>query len=136
MKLSFVSAGLWLLLAVVAAEAAPFNISGWSPLFKGVDYANGNQAIDRSVATTAADTNQQVNCLRIDLTDPDIAFFTTPRCTNCGNYETLSENTSLFLERNGLQVAVNGNFYASSLGPNDVPLGTPENVLGLSISRG
>jgi hypothetical protein len=130
MKSLFVLATV--LLAAAASGAATFNISNWSPLFKGVDYAYGNQAITGS----PFDTNQQVNCLRIDLTDPDIEFLTTPRCTNCGIYETLSENTSLFLERNGLQVAVNCNFYATSSGPNDTPLGTPDSVLGLAISRG
>jgi exopolysaccharide biosynthesis protein len=40
------------------------------------------------------------------------------------------------VEQYGVEVSVNGGFYTSSSGPNDVPLGTAENVLGLAISRG
>ena len=115
-----------------ATQAQPFFMSPWSPIFKGIDYATGSQRVTGS----PFGTNQQVNCLRVDLTDPDIEFLTTPRCTNCGAFETLAENTSLFLERNALQVAVNCNFYATSGGPNDSPIGSPDTVLGLAISRG
>ena len=121
-----------LLFTAVATQAQPFFMSPWSPLFKGVDYATGSQ----SAPGPQYGTNQQVNCLRVDLTDPDIEFLTTPRCTNCGNNETLAENTSLFLERNSLQVAINCNFYGGSGGATDPPLGTPDSVIGLAISRG
>ena len=122
---------LILLLTCSAARAATVTVGAWTPVFKGIDLASGQQT-----ATTGGEQNHQVLCLRVDLTDPDIVLFTTPKCTNCGSYEVLSENTSYFLEEYGLSVAVNGGNYASSLGPGDVALGTPEDVYGLAISKG
>jgi hypothetical protein len=125
---------VWYVIGLVfccaALPAATVTVSPWVPIFKGVDLASGQQQ-----ATVAGEPNHRTMCMRIDLTDPSIELFTTPKCTNCGTYETLAENTSRFLESHGMQVAVNGGFYSSSLGPNDVPLGTPEDVLGLAISR-
>jgi hypothetical protein len=114
-----------------SGRAAQVIVGEWSPLFAGVDLASGQQ-----VAEVSGERNQRVLCLRIDLLQPDIKLFTTPKCTNCGNFETLAQTPSRFLEQNDLQVAINGGFYSSSLGPNDVPEGTPEDVLGLAISRG
>ena len=122
---------LGLVLLGHAALGANITVGSWTPLYKGIEIASGQQQ-----PTTGTEQLQQVLCLRVDLTDPDIALFTTPACTNCGGYETLSENTSLFLEHYGLQVAVNGGFYTSSAGGADSPLGTPEDVYGLAISRG
>lgn len=110
------------------AQAATTNVGPWVPIFSGIELASGQW--------TSGSSNQRVLCLRVDLTDPDIELFTTPKCTNCGSYETLAQNTSHFLEQYGVQVAINGGFYASSSGPGDVPLGTPEDVLGLAISKG
>jgi|YelNatPaOPRAMG01_1025707.scaffolds.fasta_scaffold08698_7 hypothetical protein len=122
---------LSLLLACGCAQAATVTVGPWTPLFKGVELASGWQQ-----AQLPGEIEQRALCLRVDLMDPDIELFTTPKCTNCGSYETLAENTSHFLEQYGLQVAINGAFYASSSGPGDVPLGTPEDVYGLAISRG
>lgn len=119
------------LLAANAALAATTNIGPWTPLFKGVDISYAR------VFGAGNERTEAINCLRIDLTDPDISLLTTPKCTNnCAPYEVLAENTSHFLEQYGLQVAVNGSFYSSSLGPNDVPLGTSEQVLGFAVSKG
>jgi hypothetical protein len=122
---------LCLLTVVAAAPAATITVGSWVPIFKGIDLASGQQA-----AVTAGERNHKVLCLRIDLTDPDIVLFTTPKCTNCGSFETTSDFTSDFLEQHGLQVAVNGGFYTSSSGPSDSALGTPEDVYGLAICTG
>jgi hypothetical protein len=119
-----------IVLPVIQLPAATITVSPWAPIFKGIDLASGRQE-----AQLAGERNHRVMCMRVDLTEPTIQLFTTPKCTNCGSFETLAENTSFFLEEHGLQVAINGAFYSSSLGPNDVPLGTPEDVLGLAISR-
>lgn len=111
--------------------AAVVTVGPWAPLYQGVEIANGQQQ-----AQLAGERNHQVLCLRIDLSDPSVKLFTTPKCTNCGSFETVAENTSHFLEQYGVQAAVNGGFYQSSSGPNDVPLGTPEDVLGMAISEG
>jgi hypothetical protein len=98
------------------------------PLFKGVELASGQQ-----ISETGTEPNLQVRCLRVDLTDPDVRFFTTPHCTNGCSQETLSENTSRFLERNGLQVAMNCVFYSPA---DPTALDVPLQILGLSISQG
>lgn len=114
-----------------AAQAATVTVDPWTPIFKGIDIAGGQQQ-----ATVGGEFNHRTLCYRIDLSDPDVVLFTTPRCTNCSGYDTLAQSTSLFLEEYGVQVAINGGFYSSSLGPNDVPAGTPEDVRGLAISKG
>lgn len=127
LKARLAAAGL--ALACATAPAATITVGSWTPIFKGVELASGSQA-----AVTSGEKNQQVLCLRVDLTDPDVALLTTPRC-DCG-LETAADYTSNFLQQNGLQVAINGGFYSSSTGPSDSPLGTPENVYGLAISGG
>ena len=114
-----------------AAHAATVTVGTWTPIFKGIDLASGQQE-----ATAAGEYNHRTLCYRIDLSDPDVVLFTTPKCTNCGGYDTLAQNTSQFLEENGVQVAINGGFYSSSTGPNDVPVGTPEDVRGMAVSKG
>jgi hypothetical protein len=118
------------LLCCNAAMSSTITVGPWMPLFKGVELATGQQ-----LPETLGELNQQVLCLRIDLSDPDIALFTTPKCTNCLQ-ETSSQGTSNYLEQYGVQVAINGGFYASSTGPADTPLGTPDDVYGLAISQG
>lgn len=113
------------------APAATIVVGSWTPTFKGIDLASGQQ-----IATVAGEYNHQVLCWRVDLTDPDVQLFTTPKCTNGCALDTLAENTSHFVEQYGVQAAVNGGFYASSFGPNDTPLGTADDVLGLAINQG
>ena len=122
---------LALVFACACAPAATVIVGSWTPTFKGVDLASGQQ-----IATVGGEQNQNVLCWRVDLTDPDVQLFGTPHCTNGCALETLAENTSHFLEQYGLQAAINGGFYASSAGPSDSPLGTPDDVLGLAISQG
>jgi hypothetical protein len=123
---------LWVGLVLVMAasglkgRAAVITVDPWTPLFKGVELAGGQQQ-----ATEAGEFNHRTLCLRIDLTNPDIRLFTTPKCANCG-LDTTAENTSLFRDNHSLQVAVNGSFYL----PADQPLGTPQDVRGLAICQG
>lgn len=114
-----------------AASAATLIVGEWTPIFKGIELATGQQ-----VATQGGEYNLRLLCYRVDLTDPDVVLMTTPKCTNCGTFDTLAQNTSLFLEETGVQVAINGGFYSDSLGPTDQPVGTPVEVRGLSISKG
>jgi hypothetical protein len=126
-------AGLALLaigLAGPSTQGASVTVGPWSPLFQGVEFASGQQ---RRQGTAAPD--QQVRCLRVDLDAPGVELFGTPKCPDCA-LDTLSENTSHFLEQYELQVAVNGAFYGRSGGASDTTLGTPDNVLGLAISQG
>src|SRR4051812_11736898 len=106
---------------------AGITLSSWTPIYKGVESASGQAVPDGSVLRL-----QQVRAVRVDMLDPDVQFFTTPRNTN-GTSETLGQNTSLFLQTYGLQVAINANFYSPCCSS---PPNSPMNVIGLSISRG
>ena len=110
--------------------AAIVTLGSWSPIYQGIDLASGSQQ-----PTISGEATHQVLCLRVDLTNPDIALFTTPHCPNCG-LETLAEPPSQFLVKHGLQAVVNGGFYTSSAGTSDSAIGTPEDVYGLAISQG
>lgn len=121
---------LALLVTAAATHSASVTVGPWTPIFQGIELASGEQ---RSEGTSAPD--QQVLCLRVDLTAPGVELFATPKCEDCA-LDTLSENTSHFLEQYGLQVAINGAFYRGSSGATDTPVGTPDNVLGLAISQG
>ncbi len=111
----------------IQIATASITVEPWHPIFKGIDQANGNAARD---ATTPR--NQNVYAMRVDLLDPDIRFFTTPRNTN-GTSETLGQNTSLFLKTYGLQAAVNANFYSPCCSSRP---GDPMSVIGISVSTG
>lgn len=125
------TAFLSLLLLGNAAWGATITVGQWTPIFVGVELATCQQQ-----AQTSSEPDHQVRCLRVDLTAPGVSLLTTPGCTNCGSYETLAENTSHFLEANGVQVAVNGGFYGGSGGSTDASLGSREEIYGLAISRG
>ncbi len=125
-----------------AAAFATMSATAWRPLFKGIDHAIGT-----NVGTTLYTNNevtytisrlQSVNCLRIDLTDPDVQLFSTPRATNfaAGSVETKTLSISNFVKQYGVKVATVANFYSSSQGT-DPPLeGLNCQVFGLAISTG
>src|SRR6266851_6682129 len=116
-----------LLLLSGAASMATIITNSWAPIFKGIDHTMGQMIPD------AVDPRlQAVNALRIDLHDPDVQMFTDPACTNCP-LETFGLTTSGFLQAYGVAVAVNANFYDPCCSS---PPGTPEDVIGLSISKG
>lgn len=129
MKRRILTVGLSLISFV--ASAATVTVGEWRPVFKGIELANGQQ-----VATLAGEPNLQLLCYRVDLSDPDIRLRPTSKCTNCGVFETLAQNTSGFLEESGVQVAINGGFYSDSFGPTDQPVGTPVTLRGLAMTEG
>src|SRR5437588_5872463 len=121
----------WLIIVVLFLSSilaqAGITFTGWEPMFKGIEHASGQATVD---ATTPR--QQAVQALRVDLLDPDVRFFTTPRNTN-GTSETLGQNTSLFLKTYGLQAAINANFYDPCCSS---PPNSPMNVVGLSVCTG
>jgi hypothetical protein len=127
--MSFMKSIICALTFVLAGTLAQADITvgSWSPIYKGIEFATG-QAVVGGTETHP----QQVYAMRVDLLDPDVRLFTTPRNTN-GPPETYGENTSLFLKHYGLQVAVNANFYDPCCSS---PPGTPMQVIGLAISDG
>jgi hypothetical protein len=122
--------------AFVAAVAfgsghAAMIVGPWTPLFKGIEHSvntNTPGIIPRL---------QAIHALRVDLTDPDISFETTPRVlTNylSGVREVIGETCSDFLTGHGLQAALNANFFS----PTDYypPPGTFMDLHGIAINQG
>src|SRR5690242_8357646 len=98
--------GLLLLLvaSLMANARAAIVVGPWTPLFKGVDFATGGADASEPIL-------QAVQALRIDLSDPDIAFFSSPS-NGTNSLESFGQTTSTFLTNYGLQVAVNANFFS------------------------
>ncbi len=75
--------GLFLLALLLAASVccrAAGPVPGpWTPIFKGVDHAVGTN--NPSVPGNFPEL-QVVHCIRVDLTDPDIQLFATPRASS------------------------------------------------------
>ncbi len=99
------------------------NIKPWQPIFQGIEYSRGSLGDHQSY--------QIVNAMRVDLTNPHIHFFSTPKSVGLSSpNQTITQTTSRFLEQYKLQVAVNANYFHHS--PLLISLPTP--LLGLAIS--
>src|SRR5687767_7691171 len=105
---TFVS--LIFLLFVALSARATMVLSPWIPIYKGVERAVGTNFPDATNPRL-----QVVNCVRVDLTDPDVQLFPTPRYTNylADTRETMALSVSNYVKRYGVKVAVNANFYWS-----------------------
>ncbi|MFN3197404.1 MAG: phosphodiester glycosidase family protein [Bradymonadia bacterium] len=99
------------------------------PLFQGVTHTR----------TVHSDPPQVVNLITVDLTAPGLRWRVTPRAYE-GEQPYGGLTTGDFLDRHGLQVAVNGGFFEPfySKWPWDYypKTGEPVTVLGLSVSGG
>ena len=112
-------------------------------MFKGIDYAPGTN----TPGTGGFAELQVVNALRVDLTDPDVKMFSTPRYSNyvfegtgtCG-LETVGATATNFLKRYNLQVAVNANNFHDQCTLDSpsytIPEGTALRVTGALVSTG
>ena len=128
-------------LSVNTAHAA-MSRTPWTPLFKGIEHAVGTNFgatpfTNNGVAYTNS-RQQSVNCLRVDLSDPDVQLFPTPPATNLliGSVETKTISISNFVKNYGVKVATVANFYNSIQG-NDPSLEDLNcQVFGLSICTG
>ncbi len=124
-----------LLLPFSAALAGPA-IGPWVPIFKGIEHAVGTN--DPNIAGNFPEW-QVVHCIRVDLTDPDVQFFTTPRASSyvAESRETLTLSVPDFLKQYNLQVVADANFYNANPGGADpTSEGLPCEVYGLQISTG
>src|SRR5262245_23485268 len=70
--------GLALVLAGGSFAQSQTVLGPWVPIFKGVEHARGTN----TPGNGGFQDLQVVNVARVDLTDPDIRLFTTPRYTN------------------------------------------------------
>ncbi|HTI68410.1 MAG TPA: phosphodiester glycosidase family protein [Candidatus Limnocylindria bacterium] len=129
---------LWVLagffVQTVGALRAGTSLTPWVPVFKGIDHAVGT-----NVPGTGAsfDNLMVMHVMRVDTSDPDIRFMTSPRIA--ANYtpgvrETGGYTVTQFLRTNKVQVALNANFFDPS--QYYLPAGTPMDVSGLLISQG
>jgi hypothetical protein len=139
---------LGLLLSGSVPAAAQTVLGSWTPVFKGVDYAVGTN----TPGVGAMPDLQVVYAMRIDLTDPDIRFYASPRTAkgtlqdeqnyDAGTYDTAGYKTSSFLTDHGLQVAINANnFHDPGTGASESPdygdaQGSPFVTDGVLISQG
>ncbi|MGQ9592824.1 MAG: phosphodiester glycosidase family protein, partial [Planctomycetota bacterium] len=94
----------------------------WTPLFPGVAWTE---------VATAEPRVLRIVAVRVDLEEPGIDFLVTPP-NGERPLETDGLRTTSFLRKHGCQVAVN----ASPFQPIVSEEGEPQDVLGLSISRG
>lgn len=86
-------------------------VGPWVPLFKGVVTTVGTNT------PGGPNPNLQVAyCVRVDLADPDVRLFASPRRTNwvANITETYGYTMTNFLSTYGLQVAVNANQFSPS----------------------
>ncbi|MBI5766766.1 MAG: phosphodiester glycosidase family protein [Verrucomicrobia bacterium] len=111
-----------LLAGVALPVTAAIKVGAWTPVYHGIDLARGE-------ADAAEARLQQVWAVRIDLRDPEVVMLATP-----GNgdapLETTSETTVEFVQRHGVQVAVNASFFEPCCTPGD------KDLVGLAMSRG
>ena len=112
---------------------AALTLGPWVPKFKGVELS-----VSTNIPPSGGELlrRQVVSALRIDLTDPDVRFFTTPRISGYveGDREIAAYTVSDFLRNNRLQAAINANFFSE--GSYYLPAGTPMDVYGMQISEG
>jgi Phosphodiester glycosidase/Purple acid Phosphatase, N-terminal domain len=129
-------------LVLVLLMFARFNLTAsplpgpWTPIFKGIDLAYGtnNPSISGNFPRW-----QTVRCVRIDLTDPDIRLFTTPRASSyvAESRETLTQTVPDFLQAYSLQIASDANYYSANPGGSDPSSeGISCEVFGLQMCTG
>jgi hypothetical protein len=106
-------------------------IGNWIPMFKGVDHS-----VSTNLPANSADQLQVVHAIRVDLRDPDISLYSSPRIANysVNSRETAGYTLKDFLRIHQLQIAINANFFDPS--EYNLAPGTAMDVSGLAISKG
>ncbi len=127
-------ASVTLLLSLAVSHSAEPVIGEWKPVFKGIELS-----VSTNLPGVGAPIprRQVTYALRVDLMDPDVEFFTTPRIEFNyveGDREVAGYTPTDFLARNDLQVVINGGYF--SPGTYYSPPGTPMDVRGLIVSQG
>jgi hypothetical protein len=109
----------------------------WVPIFKGIDHAVGTN--DPSLPGNFPGEMQVAHCVRVDLTDPDVQLFSTPRASGytAESRETLTQSVPHFLTQHQLQVVADANFYSANPGGSDPTAeGISCEVFGFQMSTG
>ena len=105
----------WLFLSIVGCVVsadATITISPWNPIFQGIDLATGD-------ADASEPTLQHAITMRVDLSNTNISFFSTP-------------SNGTFMSVYHVQVAINANFFSPCC---DTTPNEPKTLLGLAISQ-
>lgn len=130
-------AGLALALWSVPSHAQTV-LGPWVPLFKGIDSTMGTN----TPGAGQFPDQHVIYALRVDLTDPDVQLFATPRISpfTLDNHETAGLTVSNFLRNFNLQIGVNANNFHDP-GTTDSPSytlaeGAPFEVGGVQICQG
>src|ERR1039458_7195437 len=141
-KLSIWLSNLPLIIGALATfSTAPYGVMKLTSMFK----KGADKVVEHAVGTNNPNISgnfsnlQVVHCVRVDLTDPDVRLFTTPKTTNyvAESRETLNLSVPHFLTTNKLQVVADAGFYNASPGGSDPSSeGLPCEVYGLQICTG
>lgn len=128
--------GPWVILLLATLFLLPhahaaMSLGPWVPLFKGIDYATGTNTPGGDFPSLNA-----AHVARVDLRDPDIRLFSSPRIDDYipGVRETEGHTVSGFLAKHSLQLAVNAGLFDPS--EYYQPAGTPIDIHALSICEG
>jgi hypothetical protein len=121
-------------------------VTPWMPIYKGVHRAVGTNCPPTTVTNNGVvftdSSLQVVNCVRVDLSDPDVQLFTTPRASGwvANSRETLSLSISNFIRQYKVQIASDANFYCVNQGggcsTDPSSEGLPSDVHGFLVSTG
>ena len=110
----------------VAATGAAQEIR-WTPIYRGVALTSFEEK----------EPLRKIVVARVDVKEPGISFVTTEPNPNFSEdkNETVRETTRTFLERNGLALAVNGNYY-TPFGGRTITKPGDSNLRGLAVCNG
>src|SRR5258708_7000487 len=134
---------LIVLAASCSLSRAAITVTPWMPIYKGIDRAVGTNCPSTLITNNGVvftdSTLQVANCVRVDLTDPDVRLFTTPRASSwaADSRETLSLSIGSFIRNYKVQVASDANFYNVFPGGSDPSSeGLPSEVDGFLVCTG
>lgn len=99
----------------------------WTPIYRGVALTSFEEK----------EPLRKIVVARVDVKEPGISFVTTEPNPNFSEdkNETVRETTRTFLERNGLALAVNGNYY-TPFGGRTITKPGDSNLRGLAVCNG
>ena len=118
----------WLALLIVGfvfSADATITLSPWNPIFQGIDLATGD-------ADASEPTLQHVITMRVDLSNTNISFFSTPS-NGTNSLDTFGQTTGTFMSTYHVQAAINANFFSPCC---DTTPNEPKTLLGLAMSQG
>lgn len=119
------SLGLLTLISVLPTAEATI-ISGWKPLYRGVDYATGTNSANETPGPL------NIYTLRVSLHTPGVSFTTTASsAAKYPGFETFSQTTGDFVNAVGAKAGINANFFSVVS-----TTAQPENLSGLAVSNG